>query len=256
MSEKNGLNTGDFVVFDSFKNMKSSYENAPFSLVPSSKPKEKSNSDYINGLINEVSRYSERSVKCLKAAQKEENNIESLSWAAYLLEKSIENVRKIASFISSGDEETVKSKSKNPFRISVDIAESYICFEMPLLMPKRKANLKTDYYNAELDHALHNISLPEQYLNSNVAIIFLHCYNREHAKWLKKDHDNIDVKWFVDALNNHFFIDDGPFRTSLYHHSTVDKTDHTYVYLVPIEQLPEFLKSNIPAWEMQKRDIN
>ena len=94
--------------------------------------------------------------------------------------------------------------------------------------------------------------IPTEYKEENIAIIFLHCYQKNHASWAKKDHDNIEIKWIIDALNNHFFIDDGPFRTSLYHHSTIDEVDHTCIYLVPFWNLIDFLKVHFPKWETKK----
>lgn len=206
----------------------------------------------INAHVEKVENLCKRAVSCLKTAiRSEKESVDNVSWAAYLLEKSLICVRELGNEIIPGKE--VQDRRKHgDYMIDIKIEEGYILMDFPVLMPKRNQNLKTCYYTDSVDRALKNIKIPTEYCEENVTIIFLHCYKYDHAKWAKKDHDNIEIKWIIDALNNHFFIDDGPFRTSLYNHSTIDTEDHTVIYLVPMSKIGEFLKTHIILWEKQK----
>lgn len=207
----------------------------------------------VENSLERVKTLSERAFTCLKAGRNlDSNNVEEFSWAIYLLEQALYHARTLANELEKETPGVRKPLEISEIHSIVTVEQDKISLDLPILVPKRLASQHTSYYSDTLERMLKNIKIPERLKSEKVAIILLHCYKNEHAKWAKRDHDNLEVKWLIDALNNHFFIDDGPFRTSLYHHSTIDLMDHTVVYLVPLEDFPVFLARKIPEWERLK----
>jgi len=204
----------------------------------------------VESMLERVKRLSERAVSCLVSGRNlEKNNVEKFSWAMYLMEQAMIDIRKLANEFENEENSNYKGIDFNEYLATVDINKDIVSLDLPLLVPKRIASQHTNYYCNKLDDLLKDKKIPESLKNQKVAIVFLHCYEKSHAKWAKRDHDNLEIKWIIDALNNHFFIDDGPFRTSLYNHSTVDIRDHTVIYLMPIIEFPDFISEKIPIWE-------
>jgi Holliday junction resolvase RusA-like endonuclease len=202
-------------------------------------------------IIETINGLCKRAVSCIKAAKIERvNNINNLSWAAYLLEKALISVRMLSNEFGHETEDTTFSNDLDNATIQVNIKENLIILDFPILFPKRKPNLKTQYYPDVLKKAIGDTEIPSRFRHEHITIVFLHCYEKSHATWAKKDHDNIDLKWIIDAMNDHFFIDDGPFRTSLFNHSCVDIRDHTLIYLVPTCDIGSFLIDRINKWEI------
>jgi len=198
--------------------------------------------DTINGLCK-------RAVSSLKTAKNNHfNNLEDSSWGIYLLEKALLSARTVVNEIVCSTDNIIASKSLEHSTISVEVSESFIKLLFPILLNKRKQNLRTEYYPSSVESVLKNITIPDKFKTKHISIIFLHCYEIGHSVWAKRDHDNIDLKWVVDTLNNHFFIDDGPFRTNLLNFSTIDDEDKTIIYLVPTTILPAFLEEHLPIW--------
>lgn len=205
----------------------------------------------IDATIDKIKELSCRSVTCLRTAKnKGKSNVEEISWSIYLLEKALLHSRSVAYELCDGDINT--AISRDLCTVEIELFPDIIQIDMPILLPKRQVNLRTKYYDDAFKRALEDKIIPCRFCNEKVAMVFLHCYEETHALWSKRDHDNIDMKWIIDTLNNYFFIDDGPFQTSLYHHSTMDYRDHTLIYLVPIMELGDFLSQNIPNWESRK----
>ena len=207
----------------------------------------------IEDTIDKIKRLSNRAVVCLITGKNiEKNNVEQFSWALYLLEQALNHTRELANELVNEECHEIKQVDFPVESSKIAIKNSWISIDLPLLVPKRKANQHTTYYCDKLEELLKNIDIPPRLKTEKVAITFLHCYKNEHANWTKRDHDNLDVKWIIDALNNHFFIDDGPFRTSLYHHTATDFRDHTVLFLVPMVEFPSFISERIPEWENGK----
>lgn len=204
----------------------------------------------VESTIDKIKRLSNRAVSCLITGKNlEKNNVEQFSWALYLLEQALHHTRELANELENGDylEQIPVDFPVESSKTTVE--KDRISIDLPLLVPKRKPNQHTTYYSDKLEKMLKKVDIPHRLQTEKVAITLLHCYKNDHAKWAKRDHDNLDVKWLVDALNNYFFVDDGPFRTSLYHHTVADSRDHTVVYLVPILDFPAFISEKIPEWE-------
>lgn len=202
--------------------------------------------------INDVDRYCKRAVSSLKTAHNTPyENVEYFSSAVYLLEQAIQTVRGLAAEY----EHSVVPIQERPLpidgAIKVWVKQKWIEIELPMLMPKRVPGLRTAYYTDSIRLALDGKNIPKKYQKEKIAISFLHCYKADHALWAKRDHDNLEVKWIIDALNDYFFIDDGPFRTSLFHQSVIDKRDKTLIYLVPQKGFTDFLAAMMPRWEWE-----
>lgn len=204
--------------------------------------------------IERIKKLSKRAISCLITGKNlENNNIEQFSWAIYLLEQALLGARELANEFENEGYDDSNLIDYNQDLSAIKIENSLVSIDLPLLIPKRKASQHTTYYCEKLDRMLKGKVIPECLKSKKVAIIFLHCYEKRHAEWAKRDHDNLEIKWIIDALNNHFFVDDGPFRTSLYNHTTVDSHDHTVVYIMPILDFPDFLSRNIPIWDEVKK---
>ena len=243
----------DFVVFNSWKrDNQGESKSFPDMLIEQDK-----NTEFSNKLIDEIINFLQRAASNLRAlTHKDFYKIDDLSWSAHLLENALYNIR-ILSYLTkdnaSNTSEVIAEKlSISP--ISVVNTDDYIKLDFPIIMRKRKPGTKTTYYDLSLKESMSGVPIPPQYTSQNITMVFLHCYKKEHVDLVRKDHDNIDLKWMIDALNNYFFIDDGPFRTCLFQNSIIDDTDHTVIYLVPTSHLGEFLIKKIPEWE-QKRAV-
>lgn len=205
------------------------------------------------GMITKIRGLCKRAISCVVTAKNlPSNNVEQFSWAIYLMEKALLYIRELANEYENEGTETRFENDMSEKDPQIVMNGNTVMLDFPILMPKRRPNLRTSYYTDRLDQALKGCDIPDCLKEQKVVIAFLHCYQKNHAAWAKRDHDNIDLKWIVDALNNHFFIDDGPFRTSLYNHSMIDEYDHTRIYLIPIEEFPRFLAENIPVWDHEK----
>ena len=203
--------------------------------------------------IERIRRLSNRSVSCLITGKNlEKSNVEQFSWAIYLLEQALLSARELANEFENEGYDERKLIDYEQGSSTITIENNLVSIDLPLLVPKRKASQHTSYYCDKLDRMLKSETIPDCLKSEKVAIIFLHCYEKRHAEWAKRDHDNLEIKWIIDALNNHFFVDDGPFRTSLYNHTVVDSYDHTVVYIMPISDFPGFLLRVIPVWEEMK----
>lgn len=248
--ENSGKN---FVVFNSWKQR---YHSGSHSL-PNILNMHDRDAEFSNTLVEEIITFIQRASSILKVAMnKGIYEIDDLSWSANLLEKALNNIR-LLSYAIKDDAPNSDQLSTDRLFISptsVKMTDTYIKFDFPILMRKRRAGTKTHYYDLSLKEALNGMTIPSQYTSQNITMIFLHCYKKEHVNLVRKDHDNIDLKWIIDALNNYFFIDDGPLRTCLFQNSIVDDSDHTIIYLVPTSHLGEFLTEKIPEWE-QRREV-
>lgn len=200
----------------------------------------------VNKEIEAIERYSDRAIKYLKNANLNQiNNIEYLSSAVDLLEKTVLLARQISCDICNEVVEKIEKIIIDNATIKIEKEANWIKIDLPLLMPKRKYNIRNTYYKAELANAVSVKKLSPEITEDIMCICFIHCYEETHFTWRKKDHDNIDVKWIIDAINNFFLIDDGPLETALFHYSTIDTHDHTLVYLVPLKDFTTFFENKI-----------
>ena len=243
----------NFVVFNSWKQKHHIGSNN----LPNILTDHDQDAEFSKTLVDEIITFIERTSSILKVdTHKGFYEMDDLSWSASLLEKALFNIRLLSYAIKDNH-----SDSHNPITdklsispISVEKSENFIKFDFPILMRKRKPGTKTAYYDLSLKEAMEGITIPSEYTSQNVTMVFLHCYRKNHVNMVRKDHDNIDLKWVIDALNNYFFIDDGPLRTCLFQNSIIDDSDHTIIYLVPTRHLGEFLSEKIPEWE-KKRNL-
>ena len=196
----------------------------------------------------------ERASICIKKAASASDikeRSEQFSWAVYLLEKSISLVRNMAIENNCDPLFSVYESEEGYFPgIYAYVEDGILTFDLPILLPKRNSNQKTDYYVKGIEHALQEVNLCCVPHEGCLCIVFLHCYDRH--KYLReiRDHDHIEIKWIIDALNTFLLTEDNPLYLNHYSQSTLDERNHTLIYLVPANEIGDFLNQHYESWSI------
>lgn len=137
---------------------------------------------------------------------------------------------------------------ENPVKIGYT-QEGWFSVRLPRLLPRKEREKKgeigsNEYLRGILPPALNRFfkdNLPTRF--DDCVIIFRHIYDKEHPERKKRDHDNIEVNFVIDAIANHVMRDDGALECRHYYCSAAGTEERTEVYVVPESDFLEWYQA-------------
>lgn len=202
-------------------------------------------------MLKQLTAYSKRALDCMEKCTSLPPNkcIEQISWSLYLLEKEISIIRDLAVDLHSPDIYCTFDYANDYLPgINAFIDNGFLKLDLPILLPKRKQNLKSAYFLLGIKHALDGLDLRNVPHTGQLCIVFIHCYKKLDALRKMRDHDNIEIKWVIDALNTFLLTEDNPLYLNHYQQSALDERNHTIIYLVPAKDIGTFLNDHYEEW--------
>lgn len=127
---------------------------------------------------------------------------------------------------------------ENPVEIGYT-DEGWFSVRLPHLLPRKEREKKgeigsNEYLRGILPPALNSFFKDNYPLRLNdCAIIFRHIYDRNRPERKKRDHDNIEVNFVIDAVAHHVMVDDGALECRHHYCSAAGTDERTEVYVVP-----------------------
>ena len=117
--------------------------------------------------------------------------------------------------------------------------EGWFCVRLPHLLPRKERVKKgeigsNEYLRGILPPALNRFfkdNYPAPLDDCVVAI--RHIYDRNRPERKKRDHDNIEVNYVIDAIAHHVMVDDGALVCRHHYCSAEGTEEGTEVYVVP-----------------------
>ena len=127
---------------------------------------------------------------------------------------------------------------ENPVKIGYT-QEGWLSVRLPHLLPRKERERKgeigsNEYLRGILPPALNRFfkgNLPTRF--GDCVIIFRHIYDKEHPERKKRDHDNIEINFVIDAIANHVMKDDGALECRHYYCRAAGIEERTEIYVVP-----------------------
>ncbi|MDE5994375.1 MAG: hypothetical protein K2G60_02560 [Oscillospiraceae bacterium] len=172
-------------------------------------------------------------------------------WAKDLI-KSSEKICKISrtlplkfggEFVNGRDKyEDVKDQISSAWDIKIGyIQDKWLCIRLPILAPKIQGHTSDIFYEP-LNLSLEKFFRDNMFTDKRAMVIcYRFVYNKDIPHSRYHDHDNKEVKMITDAITNLTLVDDSPKHLNHYYCSAIGKESHTEVFLVPREELSEWL---------------
>lgn len=207
------------------------------------KPK-KRNQDSGNAAFMEINHNMEEMLRLAELMQKSKDENQETRYGVTLLQKTNqlyftlrEHLQKSNALKTDIEAFSVKAS------VSREGEVTHIVFDK--LIPKR---LKSGYDNShyiwdQFRNALYTAvdELRKEggkidFYGGRVVLCYIHCFSKARLT----DYDNINTKPVTDAISACFLKDDSPKHVAKYEDYKIGTSDHTEVYLVPVERFPVF----------------
>lgn len=122
--------------------------------------------------------------------------------------------------------------------------DGWFVLRMPRLLPvKEKSKVRISFFRSILYPALSQYFATSPSVRYDpCAIIYRHVYDRKIPETQYRDHDNIEVNVITDTLAMFVMTDDAAMRCTHLYCSAAGKANRTEVYVIPINDLSEFVK--------------
>ena len=127
---------------------------------------------------------------------------------------------------------------ENPVEIGYT-DEGWFSVRIPRLLPKKERKGKSEkgsntYWRGILPPALNRFFKDNyQVRYDDCVLIMRHIYDRNFPERKRRDHDNIEVNFVVDAIAYYVMRDDGAYECQHHYCSASGTTERTEVYVVP-----------------------
>ena len=137
--------------------------------------------------------------------------------------------------------------------------DGWFVLRMPRLLPvKEKSKVRISFFRAVLYPALSRYFATSPSVRYDpCAIIYRHVYDRKIPETQYRDHDNIEVNFVTDTLAMFVMTDDAAMRCTHLYCSAAGKANRTEVYVIPIDDLSDFVKQldYIPEEGLKLHDL-
>ena len=120
--------------------------------------------------------------------------------------------------------------------------EGWFSVRMPMLLPKKESG-SADYIRQILYPAMQRFfrgRIPHKL--DEATIVFRHVYSEDRPERRARDHDNIETNTVSDIVAMFTLVDDSPKHCSHLYISALGNEERTEIYIVPKDELCDFLK--------------